>query len=952
MVDTKKLRIKAVADGMIPSVELVLAKPLAWLADQGLVEYTLDVMSDVDANADLGTCDLLIVMRACMPDALALVENANAQNVPVIYAIDDDFEALDPETPLGKHYVDNRGWPRLLEICARSRQVWAFSPSVRSKILPVQDRVVVPNAIASVEQIRRELAQRKGASQSSKQPLVIGYGASHYHSRDLDGIAGPILEVLDRDPDVTVELIGVTCDRLSNHPQVRWFAALPSVDTYYKFVVSRNWTCGIAPLSRSPENDAKTDNKYREYAALGVPAVYSDAPPYRRSVIDDYNGVIALSLDDWRSGLERLLHDSPFRQALADNAYRDVLDRYSIEKVAGQYLNFIRSAIQKPVRVVVNAAPIPTTDIDVNRPFARLRAEGKLEWTFVPYGETVSPDLLREADLLVVSRIHDAATRRLVEAARTEFGVPVVFSWDDDFFSIPENLGSLARHHRDPENVRSLKDILSRADLVRASTKKLVERTRQYTDRVVETPYGFDFEQLDACAARPVRAFNDITIGFFGTPSHGASVDLLVGALTQVAKRAPHVRFEFFGPRTTALQELPRARFVPPVATSRDALVALSALDWDIGLAPLEINDFNRAKLPTKYRDYGACHIAGVYTRLDPYTAVVDHGVTGLLADNTEASWFEAIMRLVDDPGLRRSVAANAHAHVRKKLSLDQAVEDWRDLLDRFSPAAADPSEASEKQRKRMESLELRVTHLTRQVGVLRDASSALLDAQLHPFPPAGTLLGRLRRYLFVKLRDLGNATAFASVNMPGPGGPILALARIGAAGTVEGDAVPLLGPNLQAVPFVEYPIPERAVGGNRIRLATASLVPTLSGHIGIEIVTPGDQIHCHVLMPIEHMDPGQVAQFSIPEMRVDRAGWRIRCFARNSASPIHIYLRDMQAASGPAQSPLVFALEYESSKRLRTDPDELSTKQLVQSAGKVQKKFPRARAAKNRKIR
>lgn len=949
MVDTKKLRIKAVADGMIPSVELVLAKPLAWLAHQGLVEYTLDVISNVDPSADIGRFDLLILMRACMPDALALVKSANEQGVPVIYAIDDDFEALDRSTPLGRHYHETRAWPRLLEICARASQVWAFSEPLRAKIAHVQPCIVVPPALASLELITRLREERPSAPVG---PQRIGYGASNYHADDVSAISGALIRLLDELPDLQIDFIDVKPAGLVGRKRVFWYPKVNSVNEYYELALSRNWTVGIAPLGRNPANDAKTDNKYREYAAMGVPGVYADAPPYWGSVINGFNGIIAGDEQEWYLAIRALLTDREFAEGIVCRARGDVTARYGIDKVSRLYLELMHSAVARPIHVLVYAADIPTTDIDITRPFNRLKSEGRIDWRLIPYKSIANSVDLAWADILVVSRVHDQPALEVIERAKRENGLPVIFSWDDDFFSIPESLGALARHHRDPENVRCLETTLRAADLVKASTPLIEAKSLAHNPNVITAPYGFDFSQVRGSRAMRVGNGDEIVVGFFGTISHAGALEALLGALRIIARDNGNVRFEFFGPRTPLLESLPRTTFLPYAESAEESLRTLANRGWDIGVAPLERNDFNRAKLPTKYRDYSACHIAGVYSRVDPYEDVVTEEVTGLLVDNKEADWVRAINRLVRDASLRRAIASEAHAHVRNWFSLDQSVEVWRQILRRFADVLADPAEQADKQRKRMLALEAREAHLYYQVRVLREASNALLHAHLNPFPPAGSLLGRLRRYLFMKLRNLGTATPFASVSMPAPGEPVLALARIGALKGAEGDSIPLLGPNLQTMPFVEYPICERAFGGNRIRLATAALVPTLSGHIGIEIVTPGDKIHCHVLTPIEHMDPGQVAHFSIPEMRVDRAGWRIRCFARNSASPIHIYLRNIKGVGEPAQSLLLFSLEYESAERARTDEDGLITKQFVQTAGKVQKKHPRARAAKNPKIR
>lgn len=97
-----KFRVLAVADGMIPSVELVLERPLSYLANEGEIEFSLHTIEDADGiGRELDRCDLLVLMRACQANALALVKAARARSLPVVYAIDDDFESLDPATPWG-----------------------------------------------------------------------------------------------------------------------------------------------------------------------------------------------------------------------------------------------------------------------------------------------------------------------------------------------------------------------------------------------------------------------------------------------------------------------------------------------------------------------------------------------------------------------------------------------------------------------------------------------------------------------------------------------------------------------------------------------------------------------------------------------------------------------------------------------------------------------------------
>jgi glycosyltransferase involved in cell wall biosynthesis len=877
---------------MIPSVEIVLARPLQHLADQGLLEFQLVLMGDARLIDVVAEFDLLLLMRCCQPEALALVENARASGVSVIYAIDDDFEALDPESPLGAHYKAICAWENLLKICSKSSQVWAFSEALRQKIVKVQPHCVVPVAIANFELIdglvsailprdRTAMVERK----------VIGYAASTYHSVDIDMIA-PVLErLLAERPKLELEFVHVRCESLAAHPRVTHFGSLPSVRELYGFVLSRNWDVGLAPLVRSAANDAKTDNKYREYGSLNIPAVYSDAPPYWGSVIHEYNGAIASDTEGWYASLCNLLDDSTLASSIARHAREDVERRYSIEVVASRYFGLMGAAMSVPYKILVLAADIPTTDIDIMRPYSRLEAEGAIVFR-VMTADSVSPEDMGWAQLLVIVRDVTADAIRVAQEARERFVVPVIFSWDDDFFTMPSSLGELSDYYHAPTTIAALKEMLTKADLVKASTARLAARSREYSRNVVQVPYGFDFSQLAGVTPRH-RDESTVMIGFFGSFSHVRALDIVLSALKRVSVVAPHVHFQFFGPQSNELTALQNVRFIPYNHSSTESLRDLAALGWDIGLAPLEDNEFNRAKLPTKYRDYGACHIAGVYSKLDPFEAVVIEGQTGLLVDNTEEAWFEAIMSLVTDATKRRNMAAAAHAHVRAELSLDQAVEAWRGLLGGFFADDSDgDSKAAVTYKRKLQALESRVERLTSQVEGLKRASRILLSERTRPL--SRSLGDRIRR------RFLRMVPRWEGLPAACPGADIAVFAT---QASCDDQVVPVasikLSANLQHVAFLEYPIHPHPMVGSIVQVALAATVPSLDGLFGLEIVNHADEIVFHATQSIAHINPNLIAEFNVGNLQVEQSNWRLRFFVRGSESPLFLYQWQDSAAKG-----------------------------------------------------
>lgn len=103
--------------------------------------------------------------------------------------------------------------------------------------------------------------------------------------------------------------------------------------------------------------------------------------------------------------------------------------------------------------------------------------------------------------------------------------------------------------------------------------------------------------------------------------------------------------------------------------------------NWDIGLAPLLDTVYNRCKTDNKFREYGACGIAGIYSAIPPYTASVQHEITGLLTENTEDAWYHALKRLILEEVLRKSIAGNARKWISKNNSLPVIAGLWEELF-------------------------------------------------------------------------------------------------------------------------------------------------------------------------------------------------------------------------------------------------------------------------------
>ena len=95
----------------------------------------------------------------------------------------------------------------------------------------------------------------------------------------------------------------------------------------------------------------------------------------------------------------------------------------------------------------------------------------------------------------------------------------------------------------------------------------------------------------------------------------------------------------------------------------------------DIGLAPLEINEFNRAKSNCKYLEYSLGRTPTIATEIEAY-----QGDTAILVKNRTINWYKAIEELLDED-VRISKGEEAYKWVMEKYDIKKNMEKWEMIL-------------------------------------------------------------------------------------------------------------------------------------------------------------------------------------------------------------------------------------------------------------------------------
>ena len=304
------------------------------------------------------------------------------------------------------------------------------------------------------------------------------------------------------------------------------------------------------------------------------------------------------------------------------------------------------------------------------------------------FQESGNIEVVSQGDVVIFQRefpMRFDLYQRVVEAAR-EKRKPIVLEVDDLLFFLPETHPDRQKHYYAFALPPMLQALLE-ADAVIVPTLKMREILEPYNDRIFVIPNYLDdtIWSLKPPVAQDLSS-SPLVIGFMGTDSHRPDLEFIAPVLLSVLNRySQQIRLRFWGVQPPVqLRAHPQVEWIPCDYRSYEDFAAFfQTQSADIFIAPLVDNLFNRCKSPLKFLEYSALGSPGVFSRLEPYTNIVQSGQNGLLAYSLN-EWEESIIRLIENQELRVHLAASAQQTVREKWLLSKNAFRWQETLQRI----------------------------------------------------------------------------------------------------------------------------------------------------------------------------------------------------------------------------------------------------------------------------
>lgn len=295
--------------------------------------------------------DIVIIERLWRPDVtvplvVKLVGEIRRRGARLIYFIDDNLLDLHIEEPWKTMPSDEQRMV-IRYLCRFSDGIVVATDELKERLECFNKNIVVlPNALDETLFVDAMQKKSKSATFNCK-VMRVGYMGTYTHYEDLMLVMAPLREFLrESQGRVMMELVGISGDRrvLECFQELPVHALVVGESSVYESFVpwaklNMRWDFAIAPLAENLFNECKSDIKYLDYGALGIPAILSDVKNYRNTVNHGVTGWLCRNdHKSWLESLRLFRDDSSFRSAIGRSANQYVMENRVLKYRADDWL--------------------------------------------------------------------------------------------------------------------------------------------------------------------------------------------------------------------------------------------------------------------------------------------------------------------------------------------------------------------------------------------------------------------------------------------------------------------------------------------------------------------------------------------------------------------------------------------------------------------------------------
>ena len=265
-------------------------------------------------------------------------------NKPILTEIDDDMLSTPPYNPAAPFYVPEGILRKLVLMQMKeSDGVITSTPRLAEIYSDFNTNIhVIPNAIDF-----KVWDKAKNARKLGKKGIRIGWAGGANHEDDLKIMEKVIPAITAKHKNVEFTFVHGCPHYLRDIPGVTYKSPWTSIDKYPKMLAQQNFDIGIAPLIDNAFNRGKSNLRWLEYSALGIPTVASNVGNFKETLNHGKDGLLADNAEEFIAHLAWLIGDRTFRRQMGLNAWERVRKDFNVDKVTDTYAQVLEREIEK-----------------------------------------------------------------------------------------------------------------------------------------------------------------------------------------------------------------------------------------------------------------------------------------------------------------------------------------------------------------------------------------------------------------------------------------------------------------------------------------------------------------------------------------------------------------------------------------------------------------------------
>lgn len=294
--------------------------------------------------------DLFVFQRQMKSGMIVSAAYAKNKGARIVYELDDYVLAMDPTNPALKVFNEPENKGNIMTFLMLADAVTVSTEHLKKLLSPYNDNIhVLPNSINFDiwDPVYRARKARKSDGR-----IRLGWAGSATHLKDIYQIKDVLVSMLRKYPDLVLKIVGFEfhlifkdftpfLDRIE-------FVEFQSLTAYPETLIDID--VGIAPLFDSPFNRAKSNVKYLEYSAAGIPCVATNVEPYK-CIDNGVTGFLASVKNHaatWERALSTLIENESTRNRIGEAAREYVKKNFDIKKNAHKWADVYEKIMKAP----------------------------------------------------------------------------------------------------------------------------------------------------------------------------------------------------------------------------------------------------------------------------------------------------------------------------------------------------------------------------------------------------------------------------------------------------------------------------------------------------------------------------------------------------------------------------------------------------------------------------